>query len=124
MAVRRGYKLVRFRFLRALRQVRQLCPEEHRRVIEFTMTEVRHLLDHNEGAVGLEILIGNLAEVSFPTPAPLLAELRWLTERFLMCRTRALDALPLVGGVRGWCGCNLHQACAWRRRTQLCLWLR
>ena len=95
MAAHRGYNLVRIRFLSVLRLVRQHCPDEHRRFIESTLTEARHLLDHNEGAISLEILLSNLAEVSFPTPKPLLAELRWLAGRFLIAPSYAalLDIL-------------------------------
>lgn len=82
--VRRGYKLVRYRFLRVLRCVGRSCPEECREVIDFTVSETRHLLDHGEGGIGLDILLSNLVEISFPVPPDLLEELRWLTTRFAL----------------------------------------
>lgn len=99
MAVRRGYKLTRFRFLRALRVVNRDCPPEHRRVIDFTITEARDLFDHGEEGIGLEILISNLHEVAFPVSAELFAELRWLTTRFSIGASyvNTLDALQPQG---------------------------
>ena len=84
MPIRRGYKLVRFRFLRVLRTVRRDCAVECKKVIDFTLEEARHLLDHNEGAIALEILLGNLCEVSYPVSDELLTELRWLANGFLI----------------------------------------
>jgi hypothetical protein len=81
MAIRRGYKLTRFRFLRALRAVRRYYPPEHTAVIEFTLTEARHLLDHGEAGIGLEMLICNLFEVGYQAPPTLVGDLRWLATR-------------------------------------------
>src|SRR5262245_20391813 len=81
MAVRRGYKLTRFRFLRVLRMVNRDCPPEHRQVIEFTLNEARDLFEHGEEGIGLEVLVSNLHEVSSPVSAELHAELRWLATR-------------------------------------------
>ena len=95
MAVRRGYKLTRFRFLRVLRMVNRACPPEHRQEIEYTLNSARHLFDHGEGSIGLENLVGNLGEVSFPVSAELHAELRWLATRLPMGSDymNVLDAL-------------------------------
>lgn len=84
MPIRRGYKLARFRFLRTLRMVRRDCPPECAEVMDFTVKEARHLLDHHEGAIAFEILLGNLCEVSYPVSDELLAELRWLAGGFLI----------------------------------------
>lgn len=84
MAVRRRHKLMRFRFLRALRAVNRHCPPRHRAVIDFTVKEARHLLDHGEQGIGLEILISNLHEVSFRAPTALVADLRWLAARLTL----------------------------------------
>src|SRR5262249_2618935 len=98
MVVRRGHKLTRFRFLRALREVRRACLPKHRALIEFTVGEVRPLLDCGEAVMGLEILLSNLHEVSFPapTPATLAAELRWLAGRLMIDHgyRAALEQLP------------------------------
>jgi hypothetical protein len=97
MTVRRGHKLTRFRFLRALRAVQRTCPPEHHALIKFTIGEVLPLLDCGEAGIGLEILISNLHEVSFPTPAALAAELRWLAGRLTIGPgyAAALEQLPL-----------------------------
>jgi hypothetical protein len=50
-------------------------------VIDFTANEVRDLLDRGEQGIGLEILISNLHEASFPLGEDFLAELRWLASR-------------------------------------------
>jgi hypothetical protein len=89
VAVRRGHRLTRFRFLRALRAVRRQCPPGHSAVIGFTVGEARHLLDHGEGGLGLEILLSNLHEVSFPAPPALVAELRWLAARLAIAPSYA-----------------------------------
>jgi hypothetical protein len=95
MAVRRGYELTRFRFLRVLRMVDRDCPPEHRQVIEFTLNQSRVFFDDGEGVIGLEILVSNLHEVSFPVSAELFAELRWLATRLPMGSDymNVLDAL-------------------------------
>ena len=81
VTIRRGHKLMRFRFLRALRVVHRHCPAKHRTVIDFTIAETQNLLDHGEEGAGLELLVSNLDEVTFPVSAALHAELDWLAAR-------------------------------------------
>ena len=101
MAIDREHELTRFRFLQTLSEVRRVCPTEHYTLIEFTIEEARQLFDCGEESIGLEILISNLHEVSFPVPVILVAELRWLAERLTIGPGYAGALEQLLQSTRG-----------------------
>ncbi len=92
--VRRDNELCRARFHQVLRTVLSNCPNDRRRVIEFTVNTTREMFDHGEQGIALEILLSNMHEYAYPTPDDVKTELTWLAVQYRIdCRYAALISL-------------------------------